>query len=165
MLERSEKGKQVRRYFIQVEKRYKMAQRAVVDQAEQLAAFMDRQEAFNRAVMDKLGSLELHMMEGSRRYPSRFFGSAMEERMKELNRLIDQVAVLTGMERNRVLHFMYNALQEHLGISLDPYLFIFREESGDENACPLHVIASNDRFYEVAVSMNQSVIDRKKLYG
>lgn len=162
MLERNEKGKQVRRYFIQVEKKYNAIQKAVL---EQMAEFVERQEEFNRTVMKKL---ELIESDGSRRLPGMPFlsaGDILEERMEILNCLVDEVSELCGIERNRVLHYMYKELQEHLGTSLNPYLSVMKSENRRKNICNLHVIASVDRFYEKAVEMNRFVIDRKKLYG
>ena len=89
----------------------------------------------------------------------------IDQRMRTLNGLIDQVADLCQMERNKVLHFLYKTMQECLGVTLNPYLAVMKSEQGDESICNLHVIASVDRFYEKAVEMCRDVIARKRLFG
>lgn len=89
----------------------------------------------------------------------------IDQRMRTLNSLTDQVADLCNMDRNKVLHYLYKTMQEAMGVSLNPYLVVMKSESGNESICNLHVIASVDRFYEKAVEMNQDVIERKKIYG
>lgn len=88
----------------------------------------------------------------------------VDQRMRTLNGLIDQVSDLCQMERNKVLHFLYKTLQESLGVTLNPYLMVMKSERGEESICNLHVIASVDRFYERAAEMCQDVIDRKNLF-
>ncbi len=89
----------------------------------------------------------------------------IDQRMRTLNGLIDQVADLCQMERNKVLHFLYKTMQECLGVTLNPYLAVMKSEQGDESICNFHVIASVDRFYEKAVEMCRDVIARKRLFG
>ena len=88
----------------------------------------------------------------------------VDQRMRTLNGLIDQVADLCQMERNKVLHFLYKTLQESLGMTLNPYLVVMKSERGGDTVCNLHVSASVDRFYERAAEMCQDVIDRKNLF-
>ena len=88
----------------------------------------------------------------------------VDQRMRTLNGLIDQVADLCQMERNKVLHFLYKTMQESLGVTLNPYLMVMKSERGDDTACNLHVIASVDRFYKQAAEMCQDVIARKNLF-
>ena len=89
----------------------------------------------------------------------------VDQRMRTLNGLIDQVADLCQMERNKVLHFLYKTLQESLGVTLNPYLMVMKSEHGGDAVCNLHVIASVDRFYERAAEMCRDVIARKRLFG
>lgn len=88
----------------------------------------------------------------------------VDQRMRTLNGLVDQVADLCQMERNKVLHFLYKTLQESLGMTLNPYLMVMKSERGGDTVCNLHVIASVDRFYERAAEMCQDVIARKNLF-
>ena len=54
MLERNEKGKQVRRYFIQIEKKYKAAQEIVAKQLQNIMQFIEQQEKFNQEILQNL---------------------------------------------------------------------------------------------------------------
>lgn len=179
MLERNEKGRQVRRYFIQLEKKYKAVRDGVEKQMQGMMKFIEAQERFNEqqmeinekqtraidAVLSKIGTFEGKSIQGTDRNPFVLQKEIIDQRIEVLNKLVDQVAALCGMDRSRVLHYMYQKLQEHFGISLNPYLSVMQYENVYSRLCNLHVIAGIDRFYETAVEMNQSVIERKKLYG
>ncbi len=134
--------------------------------------FMKRQMETSRMqavilenVIDRLEALESQKNCISFGNPFSARGEVINQRMRTLNDLTDQVADLCELERNKVLHYLYKTLQEDMGVSLNPYLVVMRSESGNESICNLHVIASIDRFYEKAVEMNQDVIERKKIYG
>lgn len=165
MLERNAKGKQVRRYFIELEKRYKLAQKINAEQNEKVMAFLDKQDNFNQMVMERLDRMENRSVGISSGNPFSVQSDVIEQRMKVLNDLTDQVADLCGMERRKVLHYLYKTLQEDLGVTLNPYLAVMKSEGGDEGICNLHVIACVDRFYEKAAEMCWDVIERKKLFG
>jgi len=91
--------------------------------------------------------------------------SIMKERMDTLNELIDQTAELCGLEKNKVLHYMYQTLEESMNVNLRSYLNVFQGENHDRNICNFHVVCSIDRLYEKAVEMTKDVIERKKMFG
>ena len=165
MLERNAKGKQVRRYFIELEKRYKLVQKINAEQTEKIMAFLEKQDNFNQMILERFEKMENRSIGISSWNPFSVQQDVIDQRMRTLNGLVDQVADLCQMKRNKVLHYLYKTLQEELGITLDPYLAVMRSEQGDDSICNLHVIASVDRFYEKAVEMNEDVITRKRLFG
>lgn len=164
MLERNSKGKQVRRYFIELEKRYKLAQKINAEQTEKIMAFLEKQDNFNQMVLERFEKMENRSIGISSRNPFSVQQDVIDQRMRTLNGLIDQVADLCQMERNKVLHFLYKTLQESLGMTLNPYLMVMKSERGDDTICNLHVIVSVDRFYERATEMCRDVIERKNLF-
>ncbi len=91
--------------------------------------------------------------------------SIMKERMDTLNELIGNVAELCGLEKNKVLHYMYQTLEESMNVNLRSYLNVFQGENHDRNICNFHVVCSIDRLYEKAVEMTKDVIERKKMFG
>lgn len=126
----------------------------------------DQQQAkFNQMVMERFEKMESRGIGISSGNPFSIQQDVIDQRMRTLNDLTDQVADLCHMDRKKVLHYLYKTLQEDLGVTLNPYLVVMKSEGGDESICSLHVIASVDRFYKKAVEMNQDVIERKKIFG
>lgn len=171
MLERNPKGKQVRRYFIQVEKKYKTA---LIELADSLKTFMlyaenryDEQSNFNHMVLERIERSDNISMSGTRSVNPFGFSdvSINDERMKELNSMISEVAELYEMERNKTLHFLYKTMEEDLGISLNSYLAVYRAESNSKDSCVLHVITANDRLYYKAKELCEDAIQRKRVFG
>lgn len=171
MLERNPKGKQVRRYFIQVEKKYKTA---LIELADSLKTFMlyaenryEEQSNFNHMVLERIERLDNISMSGTRSVNPFGFSdvSINDERMKELNSMISEVAELYEMERNKTLHFLYKTMEEDLGISLNSYLAVYRAESNSKDSCVLHVITANDRLYYKAKELCEDAIQRKRVFG
>lgn len=116
-------------------------------------------------VMERLEKLETQKAGILSWNPFSVQQDVIDQRMRTLNGLVEQVADLCQMKRNKVLHYLYKTLQEELGITLDPYLTVMRSEQGDDSICNLHVIAGVDRFYDKAAEMCQDVIARKNLFG
>lgn len=164
MLERNEKGKQVRRYFIELEKRYRLAQRIAMEQREKVLQILQEQSERIDGLEHKLSGYFMGINSFGFN-PFNPGSDILDQRMRTLNSLIDQVADLSSMERNKVLHFLYKTMQECLGVTLNPYLTVMKSERRDESICNLHVIAGVDRFYEKAVEMCQDVVERKNLFG
>ncbi len=127
--------------------------------------FLIQQTKFNQMVLERFEKMESRGIGISSGNPFSVQQDVIDQRMRTLNGLIDQVADLCQMERNKVLHFLYKTMQECLGVTLNPYLAVMKSEQGDESICNLHVIASVDRFYEKAVEMCRDVIARKNLFG
>ncbi|MCR2047900.1 antA/AntB antirepressor family protein [Acetatifactor muris] len=188
MLERNEKGKQVRRYFIQVERKYKEVQRLAADkvaevldhldqqvldfldqQAKMQKRFMESQLEVNREVMERLNALEGRRQDGPssviRVNPFSLGMTDVSERMKKLNHLIDQTSDLCNLDRNKTLHYMYLTVQEKAHVNFKSYLDVLQSEMEDDGLCNLHVICKVDRLYDMAVEMNEDVIERKRIYG
>lgn len=123
MLERNEKGKQVRRYFIELEKKYKIAQELVAKQLQDMMQFMEqqteilkRQETFNRMVMDKLESklLERNVSMRSINHEYIFDELAIiKKRKKELYGLTEKVAELCDVPHTSILHQAYQAIEKN----------------------------------------------------
>lgn len=130
-----------------------------------LQEFLFQQAKFNQMVMERFEKMENQSIGISSWNPFSVQQDVIDQRMRTLNNLTDQVADLCHMDRKKVLHYLYKTLQEDLGVTLNPYLVVMKSECGDENVCNLHVIASVDRFYEKATEMCRDVIERKKLFG
>ncbi len=163
MLERNKKGKEVRRYFIQVEKKYK---RQLAELADSIKQFMEQQTEFNKMVIERLERLE--HMEMPRRNRSGYKGNPfltasdndIEERKKELYSMTASLAELWGCQHTRILNYLYRMIEIRLGIVLDCYKSVYRSETGREDAGIAEVIASNDWIYEKAVELCDYAIEK-----
>lgn len=134
---------------------------------DMMISFIQQQTRFNEKIMEIIATAE-HEPNKSRTYTCNPFSpntGVNDERIKNLNDVIGQVAELCNMERNRVLHYLYLTLEERLQISFSSYLSVYRAETGDLDACNVQVIASNDRLYKEAVTMCQTLIERKRMFG
>lgn len=165
MLERNEKGKQVRRYFIQVEKKYKMAQELVAKQLQDLAQFMEKQIQFDQEVLRKFNDLQT----GQRKnftvdsITACVKGeSDSEKRIKMLNNLVTKMAKACGWEKRFAFHRLYKTLEEVLDISLDDYLEIHQIETGEMNISTLEMLVEYNRLYETAVRLCTNTINGMK---
>lgn len=159
MLERNEKGKQVRRYFIRVEREYKEKQKDVVGVSQEIAEIL---RGFDERIK-KLESIEKYPTINTNPFNPR--KSIAEGRLKKLNDLVSDVAGRYGYDRNKTLHYLYQTIEEDIGVSMDAYLQIYRYESHNRDACLLHVITANDKLYDKAVSLCEDAISRKKVFG
>ncbi|CUP04449.1 antA/AntB antirepressor family protein [Fusicatenibacter saccharivorans] len=166
MLERNEKGKQVRRYFIEVEKKYK--QTGSVEKT--LAQFIRQQTEFNEKM---LSLMETQTPQIESREPAQSTATnpfnpnkdLVKERLAKLNELVTEVQELHGLKRNMTLHFLYDTIAEDCDTNLNSYLTVYRTETGNKEASTLHVIAASDRFYEQALKNFDYAIKRKKVFG
>lgn len=165
MLERNKKGKEVRRYFIQVEKKYK---RQLAELADSIKQFMEQQTEFNKMVIERLERLEHLENPGRNRGRSGYKGNPfltasdndIEERKKELYSMTASLAELWGCQHTRILHYLYRMIEIRLGIVLDCYKSVYRSETGREDAGIAEVIASNDWIYEKAVELCDYAIEK-----
>ncbi len=138
-----------------------------MDFMESQAKANETQANFNRMVLEWIEKAESQSINGT--YSVNPFGSSditlNDERLKELNSMIREVAELYGMERNRTLHFLYKTVEEDLGISLNSYLAVYRAESNSKDSCMLHVIVANNRLYSKATELCRDTIQRKRIFG
>lgn len=169
MLERNEKGKQVRRYFIEVEKKHK--QTGSVEKT--LAQFIRQQNEFNQKMLSLVETQTPQIesrepVQDTTTNPTNPFNpnkDLVKERLAKLNELVTEVQELHGLKRNMTLHFLYDTIAEDCDTNLNSYLTVYRTETGNKEASVLHVIAASDRFYEQALKNFDYAIKRKKVFG
>lgn len=170
MLERNRKGKQVRHYFIQVEKKYKesgqiasQGNQALLETLWQLlekqTEFIEKQDAFNRNITKKFESLDDYVPE---RRVTDFSYIAQEftvnERKDYLYELVRENAELRDISVNNFLHVMYGEIEREFDVMLNSYRSVYRSEMGNPDASMVEVIAANDRFYKLAVDLSKFMI-------
>ncbi len=165
MLERNEKGKQVRRYFIQIEKKYKAAQEIVEKQLQNIMQFIEQQEKFNQEILQKFNDIQIP--QGRNIKEDSITDCVKDEsesvkRIKILNKLIAKMAKVCGWERRFAFHRLYKTLEEVLDISLDDYLEIHQAETGDMNISTLEMLVEYNRLYETAVRLCINTINSMK---
>lgn len=180
MLERNEIGKQVRRYFIQVEKKYRTQMAELADSIKRFMLYQERRnEEFSKS-NERIAAMVAGRFSGksrincSRNGDNGIFqgsslydgmgGGSIEIRKKELYAITMKAADLFGESHSGILHQMYMALEQKLGIVLDAYKSVYRSETGRLDAGMVEVIAANDRLYEAAMDMNEYVIGKKQIY-
>lgn len=138
--------------------------------------FMEKQEEINGMVMETsqavMGLVKSFSRDGGKAVPAGGVSNpfdpgsgVLKERMDTLNSLVDQTAELCGLERNKLLHYMYQTIQEDMKINLKSYLNVYQSVMNDDSIGSFHLVCSIDRLYGKAVEMNQDVIERKKVYG
>ncbi|MCM1245515.1 MAG: hypothetical protein NC293_07720 [Roseburia sp.] len=79
--------------------------------------------------------------------------------------LYQEKTELCDLERNKLLHYMYQTIQEDMDINLKSYLNVYRFEVDNDSVSIFHMICSVEKLYEKAVEMNRNVIERKRVYG
>lgn len=144
----------MKEYMLYQEKRNEEQMKANQQQAE-----------FNQMVSEFIKNLAQSRMEYKGNPYCAAGSSVVESRKKELYALTSKVAELCGNSQTKVLHYMYRALEEDLGIVLDSYKSVYRSEKGLQDVEMVEVIAANDQIYEMAAEMNKAVIERKQIYG
>lgn len=162
MLERNDKGKQVRRYFIQVEKKYKKIKEVALSATAPNAQIEEVLRNVNLlvSIFTKGRNLE---EKGENPFCTQT--EDISDKVRELNSLVTCVANAYGIERNKTLHFLYQTLESHLKISLDAALVEYRARRGKHGSNILHVIAANENWYEAAIKMIQDSLERKRIFG
>lgn len=167
MLERNAKGKQVRRYFIQIEKKYRASSQMTGQAAPALLEtfqkfmqmqieFMEKQDKFNRSIEEKIHSFEMCLSDKNDvdfDYVEKEI--IIEERKQYIYELVEENAALRDKSVNKMLHVMYCALERRCNISLNAYRSVYRSETDKPEAGMIEVIAANDRFYELAIKFNK----------
>ena len=167
MLERNAKGKQVRRYFIQIEKKYKASGQITSQDNSALLEtfqkfmqmqieFMERQDKFNRSIEDKINSFEMCLPDkGNEDFANAEKEIILEERMQCIYDLVRENAELRDKSVSKMLHLMYKELERACNISLNAYRSVYRSETDKPEASMVEVIAANDRIYELALKFNR----------
>ena len=147
MLERNEKGKQVRRYFIQVEKKYKAVQ---IQQNEKIVMALDN-------LSERVRTLEGRQQKKPA-LPDDLIAHEIdtESRVRKFDRMVSALAELLRITKPKFLHMLYRVMDKRLDISLDQY----REEYGEKNllsreANTFRVICSSDGLYSMALDICQ----------
>lgn len=183
MLERNSKGKQVRRYFIEIEKRYKAAQEIIHRESEKnwkiLSDIMkdymnnqtqkeNNQNILLQTLTERIEALEdrdkRNVRENTNPY-SLADSIVKEERLRELNKLVSHISEVYKISRNRNLHYLYKEVEESTGVSLNSYLSVYKFENSNSDACILEVIAANERLFLKALELCNDAIQRKTIYG
>jgi Rha family phage regulatory protein len=145
----------------------------IMDFVEQSARANRLQGEFNRAVIDRLDKLEELVRGNDRRDSAPVTGESPfgttsaekeRERVRKLDKLVTRLAELRHMEKNKVLHYLYVAVEDKTGVSLDSYRSVYRAETGKENVGMLHVIAGVDWIYDKAVELCDDAIELYSLF-
>lgn len=138
-----------------------------MDFMESQAKANERQANFNRMVLEWFEKAESQSINGTHSVNPFGFSdvSINDERLKELNNLVSEVAELYELERNRTLHFLYKTVEGDLDVSLNSYLAVYRTENNSVDLCMLHVIAANNRLYKKAAELCRDSIQRKRVFG
>lgn len=170
MLERNEKGKQVRRYFIQVEKKYKNGAIGSEQLSPELQMFGKIFEAVARQELQQKQQAEkLNQIEDKVESIKEVVALSPHDWRKDTSKLISRMAVqLGGYEYiNQIRAESYKYLEERMGVSLGIRLTNKRRRMADEGICKsrrdklnqLDVIADDKKLIEgyVAIIKEMSV--------
>jgi len=170
MLERNSKGKQVRRYFIQIEKKYKASSPpAGIDIQAQFdifqkfirmqTEFMEKQAEFNRSIAQRVTLIQNDFPQNSIADSSRMEKELdIREKKTYLYSLVEENAELRGIGVNSFLHVMYGEIEREFDVTLNSYRSVYRSEMGKPDACMVEVVAANERFYDLAVRLCKFMI-------
>lgn len=125
---------------------------------------MERQGKFEQMVLAKLNQIESHAENA--KDPEYIKFPTIEEdedgltrRRRELNRLVNKLVRVSGWDKNFALHMLYKTLEEVLGIYLDDYMDIYKEETCRSYASTIEVVTAYDRLYETAVNLCKNTIN------
>lgn len=170
MLERNSKGRQVRRYFIQIEKKYKQSRQIGGQDTQELlrtfqeligmqTAFMEKQAAFNREIAARVESIPKDIPKNCIADSLRMEKElTVRERKEYLYGLVEENAQLRNISVNSFLHVMYGEIEYEFDVTLNSYKSVYRSEMGKPDAGMIEVIAANDRFYDLAVRLCKFMI-------
>lgn len=164
MLERNEKGKQVRRYFIQVEKKYKNGAIGSEQLSPELQMFGKIFEAVARQELQQKQQAEkLNQIEDKVESIKEVVALSPNDWRKDTSKLISKMALqLGGYEYiNQLRAESYKYLEERMGVSLNIRLTNKRRRMADEGICKsrrdklnqLDVIADDKKLIEGYVAI------------
>ena len=123
----------------------------------------ERQDKFEQMVLTKLNCMEYQKedikVQECIKFPTiEEDADGLTRRRRELNRLINKLVKVSGWDKNFALHRLYKTLEEVLGIYLDDYLDIYREETCKSYASTMEVVAAYDNLYETSVKLCENTI-------
>ena len=91
--------------------------------------------------------------------------SIVEGRLRNLNIKVSEVSSRYGLDRKKTLHYLYQTIEQDLGVSIDEYLQVYRDENKDDTISTLQVVSANTKFYNKALELIKNAIERKKVFG
>lgn len=157
MLERNEKGKQVRRYFIQVEKKYKAASEIAADHMGRILEMLEMQS-------QKINELENRLENGATHCRNPFTLADFSGKKGKLDGLINEVARLCKLDKSKVLHYLYRTVEENLKVSVDGVKSFYKMEIGNEIST-FETVIQNNQLYTEALRLCEETIERKRTFG
>lgn len=157
MLERNEKGKQVRRYFIEIEKKYKERSISTSDLSPELQMFGKLYEVVARQELEqKEQAAKLSQLDNKIDSIKEVVALNPHDWRKDTAKLISKIALhIGGYEHiKQVREESYKLLEQRMGVSLNTRLTNKRRRMADEGICK----SKRDKLNQVDV-----IADDKKL--
>ena len=157
MLERNEKGKQVRRYFIAIEKKYKERSISTSELSPELQMFGKLYEVVARQeLQQKEQAAKLNQLDNKIDSIKEVVALNPHDWRKDTAKLISKIALhIGGYEHiKRVREESYKLLEQRMGVSLGTRLTNKRRRMADEGICK----SKRDKLNQVDV-----IADDKKL--
>lgn len=134
-------------------------------------SFMERQQNFMEELAKMIGTItnRLDVLETGKKEPlgiavgtgSKPYTVGEDEntaRKKKLNRLITKMAKACGWTRSFALHRLYTTLEEVLGIDIDAYVELYKEEIQDD-ACAIDVVVAYENLFVTAVRLCNNTLN------
>lgn len=97
--------------------------------------------------------------------PIDFRHDMLNERMRTLGCLVDELAMNTKKTNEQVLRAIYLTIENRKGISLNAYKAVYISESGEKGASMMKALVSYDQLYSLAVEMCRETLDACKMFG
>lgn len=138
MLERNEKGKQVRRYFIEIEKKYKERSISTSDLSPELQMFGKLYEVVARQELEqKEQAAKLNQLDNKIDSIKEVVALNPHDWRKDTAKLISKIALhIGGYEHiKQVREESYKLLEQRMGVSLNTRLTNKRRRMADEGIC------------------------------
>lgn len=157
MLERNEKGKQVRRYFIAIEKKYKECSISTSDLSPELQMFGRLYEVVARQeLQQKEQEAKLNQLDNKIDSIKEVVALNPNDWRKDTAKLISKIALHIGGYENikQIREESYKLLEQRMGVSLSTRLTNKRRRMADEGICK----SKRDKLNQVDV-----IADDKKL--
>ena len=91
------------------------------------------------------------------------FIDSVDERISELNDLINEIIVRSKRKRNSFLRNLYRQIESDMGITLDCYLYVAKKEYRDDIST-LHAIAYFDELFFKTKDLLECVLEYARTY-